>query len=61
MRLATWKKLFLSIGDRLTMINSVLDSLRNYFMLLFPISNKVVKQVDKIRRDFLIVTITNSI
>lgn len=41
------------MGGRLTLINSTLDSIPTYLMSSFPILNKVLKQLDKIRRDFL--------
>ncbi|CAN4101781.1 unnamed protein product [Withania somnifera] len=50
---ATWQSEYLSMGGRLTLISSVLDSIPTYFMFLFPIPTEVLKQVDKIRRDFL--------
>jgi len=37
----------------LTLINSILDSIPTYFMSLFPIRDKILKRLDKIRRDFL--------
>uniref|UniRef100_A0A0V0HH19 Putative ovule protein n=1 Tax=Solanum chacoense TaxID=4108 RepID=A0A0V0HH19_SOLCH len=38
---------------RLTLINSVLDSISTYFMPLFPLPANVQNHLDKIRRDFL--------
>jgi len=38
---------------RVTLINSVLDSIPTYFMSLFPMPAKVQNHLDKIRRDFL--------
>ncbi|XP_060210356.1 uncharacterized protein LOC132637257 [Lycium barbarum] len=35
-RLATWQIQYLSLGGRLTLINSVLDSIPTYIMSLFP-------------------------
>jgi len=52
-KLASWKMQYLSTGGRLTLINSVLDSIPTYYMQLFPIPGKVLEQLDKIRRDFL--------
>lgn len=40
-------------GVRLTHISSVLESIPTYFMFLFLILSKVLKKLDKIRRDFL--------
>ncbi|XP_055836405.1 uncharacterized protein LOC129905041 [Solanum dulcamara] len=44
-RLATWKMQYLSMGGRLTLINSVLDSI--------PIPGSILKQMDRLRRRFL--------
>uniref|UniRef100_A0A0V0HSZ9 Putative ovule protein n=1 Tax=Solanum chacoense TaxID=4108 RepID=A0A0V0HSZ9_SOLCH len=52
-RLARWKAQYLSMGGRHTLINSVLDSLPTYVMSLFPLPPKVLKKLDKLRRDFL--------
>ncbi|WMV20737.1 hypothetical protein MTR67_014122 [Solanum verrucosum] len=52
-RLALWKSQYLSLGGRVVLINSVLDSLPTYVMSLFPIPGEVVKILDKLRRDFL--------
>ncbi|KAH0751395.1 hypothetical protein KY285_004543 [Solanum tuberosum] len=52
-KLATWKTQYLSLGGRITMINSVLDALPTYVMSLFPLPAKVEDRLDKLRRDFL--------
>ncbi|XP_060212175.1 uncharacterized protein LOC132639770 [Lycium barbarum] len=52
-KLATWQMQYLSFGGRLTLINSVLDSLPTYYMALFQIPTGVLEQIDKLRRDFL--------
>ena len=41
------------LGGRVTLIDSVLDSLPTYVMSLFPIPGKVVKAIDSLRRNFL--------
>lgn len=41
------------MGGRLTLINSVLDSVPTYIMSLFPMPSKVQKHLDKVRRSFL--------
>ena len=53
MKLARWKSQYLSRGGRLTLINSVLDSLPTYMMSVFPIPKSVITRLDKIRRKFL--------
>lgn len=52
-KLARWKFQYLSLGGRLTLIISVLDSLTTYMMSLFPITVRVIKRLDSIRREFL--------
>ncbi|WMV38569.1 hypothetical protein MTR67_031954 [Solanum verrucosum] len=52
-RLARWKAQYISLGGRLILINSVLDALPTYVMSLFPIPPKVMKKLDRLRRDFL--------
>ncbi|XP_009789469.1 uncharacterized protein [Nicotiana sylvestris] len=47
------KMQYLSMGGRVTLINSVLDSIPTYIMSLFPMPSKVQKQLDKLRRSFL--------
>lgn len=43
----------MSLSGRQILIYSVLDALPTYMMSLFPIPSKVVKKLDKLRRDFL--------
>lgn len=52
-KLAKRKAQYLSLGGRLILISSVLDSLPTYVMSLFPIPAKVVKKLDRLRRKFL--------
>lgn len=52
-KLASWKMQYLSLGGRITLINSVLDSIPTYFLSLFPIPEKVQRRLDQLRRDFL--------
>ncbi|WMV17704.1 hypothetical protein MTR67_011089 [Solanum verrucosum] len=52
-RLAKWKARYLSLGGRVALINSMLDSLPTYVMPLFPILACVIKRLDKLRRAFL--------
>lgn len=52
-RLAVWKSKFLSLGGRLTLLNSVLSAIPTYWMLIFKLPCWVIKRIDKIRRDFL--------
>ena len=52
-RLVGWKSNLLSMGDRVTMIKSVLACLPIYFMSLFQISHSIKDKLDKIQRRFL--------
>ena len=52
-KLANWKARYISLGGRVTLINSVLDSLPTYVMSLFPMPSNVEERLDKLRRDFL--------
>lgn len=52
-RLSTWKGRFLSLGGRLTLVNSVLSVLPTYWLSIFRIPAWVIKKIDQIRRDFL--------
>ncbi|WMV42288.1 hypothetical protein MTR67_035673 [Solanum verrucosum] len=52
-KLTRWKAQYLSLGGRLILINSDLDSLPTYVMSLFPIPAKVVEKLDRLRRNLL--------
>lgn len=51
--MASWQQQYLSLGGRVTLINSVLDSIPTYFMSLFRIPTEVQEQLNKLRRSFL--------
>jgi hypothetical protein len=51
-RLSSWKSKHLSIGGRLTLINSVLSSLPMYMMSFFTIPKGVLKKLDYFRSRF---------
>ncbi|XP_059301796.1 uncharacterized protein LOC132053699 [Lycium ferocissimum] len=53
MKLTSWKSQYLSLGGRLTLINSVLDALPTYMMSLLPIPRGIEKKINKVRREFL--------
>lgn len=52
-RLSSWRKKHLSIGGRLTLINSVLNSLPIYFMSFYKAPKKVINKIVSIQRNFL--------
>jgi hypothetical protein len=52
-RLASWKRLYLSKGGRVTLIKSTLSNLPTYFLSLFPIPSSVANRIEKLHRDFL--------
>jgi hypothetical protein len=47
-----WRSNFLSRGGRLILLNSVLTALLTYFMSVFELPKWVIKEMDKIRRNF---------
>lgn len=52
-RLARWKTQYLSCGERIILVNSILDSLPTYVMSLSPLPPKVEKRLDSLRRNFI--------
>ncbi|XP_020262664.1 uncharacterized protein LOC109838650 [Asparagus officinalis] len=52
-KLSLWKNKSLSIGGRLTLLNSVLSSLPLYYMSFFKLPKWLIKAIDRIRRNFL--------
>ena len=52
-RLDGWKRVFLSKGGRLTLIELVLSAIPTYYLSLFCLSFGVSKELEKIIRDFL--------
>lgn len=53
MKLASWKRRFLSLAGRLTLIKAVLSSLPVYYLSLFKMPEGVAKELDKIQAAFL--------
>lgn len=51
-KLTTWKANLISLGGRLTLVNSVLSVIPNYWMSIFKLPCCVIKYINKIRRDF---------
>lgn len=52
-RLSSWKVKHLSFGGRLTLINSVIFAIPTYWMSLFRLPCWVIKEINRIWRDFL--------
>ncbi|XP_020262542.1 uncharacterized protein LOC109838519 [Asparagus officinalis] len=52
-KLASWKSSCLSFGGRLVLLNSVLSSILLYYMSFYKLPSWVIKEVDKIRKNFL--------
>ncbi|KAJ0856584.1 putative reverse transcriptase zinc-binding domain-containing protein [Helianthus annuus] len=52
-RLSSWKASLLSIGGRVVLIRSVLESLPNYYFSLFKAPSKVISDLEAIIRRFL--------
>lgn len=53
LKLSTWRSRQLSIGGRITLINSVLSSLPLYFFSFFKAPKKVINEIEKVQRQFL--------
>ncbi|KAI8530701.1 hypothetical protein RHMOL_Rhmol11G0080100 [Rhododendron molle] len=51
-RLASWKRLYIPKGGRVTLIKNTFSSLPIYFMSLFVIPAFMAKRLEKIQRDF---------
>ncbi|RVW92334.1 putative ribonuclease H protein [Vitis vinifera] len=52
-RLDGWKKAFLSLRGRITLIQSSLSHIPSYFLSLFKIPVSIVSEIGKLQRDFL--------
>ncbi|GKU90856.1 hypothetical protein SLEP1_g4800 [Rubroshorea leprosula] len=52
-KLASWKSRFISLGGRITLLNSVLSSLPVFTMSIHLLPKGVILLLDKIRRSFL--------
>jgi hypothetical protein len=51
-KLSSWKGKYLSVGDRLVLINSVLSSLPMFMLSFFEIPKGVLKKIDYFRSRF---------
>lgn len=52
-KLECWKRRYISLGDRITLIKAVISNLPIYYMSLFKMPVKITQQIDKLQRDFL--------
>jgi hypothetical protein len=52
-QLASWKRLYLSKGGKITLIKSILSNLPTYLLSLFLIPASVANRIEKLYRDFL--------
>ena len=48
-----WKKAYLSLGGRVTLICSCLSHIPSYFLSMFKIPSSVALKIQKLRRDFI--------
>lgn len=52
-KLASWKRRYLSFAGRLTLIKAILSSLPVYYLSLFKMPVGVAKEINKIQSTFL--------
>jgi hypothetical protein len=52
-RLASWKKIYLSWGGHLTLIKSTLSSLPTYFLSIFTLLAGVARRLERLQRGIL--------
>ncbi|XP_039134216.1 uncharacterized mitochondrial protein AtMg00310-like [Dioscorea cayenensis subsp. rotundata] len=52
-RLSSWKLRHISLGGRLTLVNSVMSAIPTYWMSIFCLPVWVINDIDRIKRDFL--------
>ncbi|CAI8598593.1 unnamed protein product [Vicia faba] len=52
-KLSSWKEIFLSIGGRVTLLNTVLSNLPIYQLSFYKISVKTVQEITAIQRKFM--------
>jgi hypothetical protein len=51
-RLASWQRLYLSKGARVSLIKSTRSNLPTYFLSLFSIPIRVANRIEKLQKDF---------
>lgn len=52
-KLVSWKKSYISLGGRITLIKAARANIPVYYMSLFKMPGKIVKVLEKRQRDFL--------
>lgn len=52
-KLESWKSKYLSLGGRLTLLNSILSAVPIYYLYVLHLPVRVEKEIDRIRRRFL--------
>ena len=52
-KLQGWKGKLLSLGGRVTLLNSVISTIPLYWLSVYRLPNKVRQRIDKLRRRFL--------
>lgn len=52
-KLSSWKRQYLSLDRRITMIKACLSNLTFYYMFLLRMLKAMIKRLDRIQRDFL--------
>jgi hypothetical protein len=52
-RLAGWKGRFLSLGGRLTLLNSSLSNVPLYMLSIYPAPKSVIRKLDLFRKSLL--------
>jgi hypothetical protein len=52
-KLRAWKGKLMDRAARLTLVNSVINSIAVYHLTAFPVDKWFIKKIDKLRRSFL--------
>lgn len=52
-KMACWKKIYISLGGRITLIKTTMSNVPGYYMSLFKMPTKVVQILEKCKLDFL--------
>lgn len=52
-RLSSWKKNYISLGSKITLIRTTLSDLPTYYLSIFKALVRLIKFIKKLQRDFL--------